>query len=101
MVGGSLAMPWDPDFWWFMVGKVGASLGLDPWERPKLAFALTLAAIAVGLVAIAWALRSLRRRPSEPRRPEVVATTTLTLAATIFVYLDLDLSSEDTRMAPR
>ena len=88
MLGGSLVMPWQPDFWLFMAGKVGASLGVDP-QRWKLAGGLTVLAVVAAIVAVAWALRGLRRRPSEPPRAEVVTVTMLTLASTIFVYLML------------
>ena len=86
MAGNPLTYPWQPDFWYYIAGKVGASLGL-PVQRPKLAIAITLAAIATGVVAIAWALRALRRRPSQPTRADVISVVTLTLAATIAIYL--------------
>ena len=83
----SLTLPWDPYFWPFLAGKIGASLGLDPWARPKLALTLTLMAVAITIAAILWAMKSLRSRPPEPTRADVVSATTLTLSMTILAYL--------------
>ena len=86
MAGNPLTFPWEPDFWYYVGGKVGASLGLPPL-RPRLAIGATVAAIAVAIVVVAWALRALRRRPAQPTRADVISVAVLTLAATITIYL--------------
>ena len=88
MAGNPLTFPWQPDFWFYIAGKVGASLGL-PVTRPRVALAITIVAASAAIVAVAWSLRGLRRQRPEPPRADIVSVVTLTLAATIFVYLML------------
>ena len=88
MAGNPLTFPWQPDFWFYIAGKVGASLGL-PVTRPRTALAITVVAVGAAVVAVAWSLRGLRRQRPEPPRADVLSVVTLTLAATIFVYLML------------
>jgi hypothetical protein len=88
MAGNPLTFPWQPDFWFYIAGKVGASLGL-PVTRPRVAIVITIVAVTAAVAAVAWALRGLRRQRPEPPRADVVSVVTLTLAATIFVYLML------------
>ena len=88
MAGNPLTYPWQPDFWFYIAGKVGASLGL-PVTRPRVAVAITLVAVGAAAVAVVWSLRGIRRNRPEPPRADVISVVTLTLATTIFVYLML------------
>jgi hypothetical protein len=88
MAGNPLTYPWQPDFWYYIAGKVGASLG-SPVTRPRVALVITLAAVVAAVMAVAWSLRGIRRDRPEPPRADVVSVVTLTLAATIVVYLML------------
>ena len=86
MAGNPLTFPWQPDFWYYIAGKIGASLGL-PAGRPRLAIAITIIGVAVGIITVIWALRTLRHPPVQPRRSDVITVVLLSLAGTITAYL--------------
>lgn len=81
-----LAMPWQPAFWWFYLGKVGRALML-PAERPLVAAVLTVAA-CVGTVALAAAVVRLARQP-QAAGARAVAGIFVPLLAAVAVYLVL------------
>lgn len=79
-----LALPYEPDFWLFYLGKIGRSL-LLPEGHPVVSLALVLVACA-SVLAIGFVL--LRRVRADPDGPDLgVAVVFSALAATVFVYL--------------
>jgi hypothetical protein len=85
--GNPITLPWSPDFWLYLTGKVGASLVLPP-TQPALSLLLTGAGVVILAISVLWSLRALRRpRLAGPPDQAWIATVLLTLAATVSVYL--------------
>jgi putative flippase GtrA len=82
----TMAMPREPDFWLFLLGKIGRSL-LLPETWPVLSFLLVLVA-CVAALAIAFVL--LKRLRADPDGSHAgVAVVLGALGAMVFVYLML------------
>lgn len=80
----TMALPNEPDFWLFLLGKVGRSL-LLPESWPILSFVLALIAC---FATFAIALVLLKRLRADPDCPDAaVAVVFGALAATVFTYL--------------
>ena len=80
-----LAMPWDGDFWRYLLGIVSDSL-LLPSDRPQLSFLLGLA-VAVAVVGIGLVLFVRLLRQQVAGRHTRLAVTIVVLSATIGSYL--------------
>lgn len=84
--GAALAWPTDPDFWWYALGKVGRSLGLDPsWG--SVAFWITLIGIGLWLGVLGLLLLRLFSQASCTRFEARVTPLLLAWTAAIGIYL--------------
>lgn len=90
-LGIRLAMPWDHDFWWYILGKIGRALALAGWDS----FAGMAASMLVVVVLFCLLLWGARRFSSDTAdlpgsgRPAAMVTVALSLSAAVAVYLCL------------
>jgi hypothetical protein len=91
-----MAFPWESDFWYFMLGKIGRSLML-PMSHPTLSLTLTVAAtlLIISIVTVGF-IKLSRDTAINTQRTLIV---TLSLAAIVFVYLLL-ISAGRTNLRP-
>lgn len=83
-----LAWPYESDFWWFLLGKLGRSL-LLPSEAPELALGVVLLVAALALLAFALTAWRIVRRGALAQGLPVPQLVFVALAAVTFVYLML------------
>lgn len=86
-----MAMPYEGDFWFYLLGKVGRSL-LFPASHPALSLALTLAAISMLVALLLVAFHRGHHRTPDAAEGKAIAyadgfAITLALSAVVAVYL--------------
>lgn len=91
-----MAFPWESDFWYFMLGKIGRSL-LLPMSHPTLSLAATIAATVLITLIVAIGFLRLKKELNPSNQKALIIT--ISLAAIIFVYLLL-ISAGRTNMRP-
>lgn len=90
IAGKSLALPFEGDFWFFYLGKLGRSL-LLPAHAPALSLALVLLACVALVVVSGGLLRAARRAEADggPARHLLLAALFGAIAAMVLTYLGL------------
>jgi len=91
-----MAFPWESDFWYFMLGKVGRSLML-PISHPT--FSLVATSAATALIALIVIVGFFRLKKEIAPANQNALLITISLAAIVFVYLLL-ISAGRTNMRP-
>lgn len=91
-----MAFPWESDFWYFMLGKIGRSLML-PMSHPTLSLSLTLAATLLLTAIVILGFIKLRQSSTSSTQRTLIITISLT--AIVFVYLLL-ISAGRTNLRP-
>ncbi|MGY2253713.1 hypothetical protein [Pseudomonas reactans] len=91
-----MAYPWESDFWYFMLGKVGRSLML-PMSHPKLSLIITAVAVLMMLVVIVVGIFKLSSNASDSTKKAIIIF--LSLSGVVFVYLLL-ISAGRTNLRP-
>jgi hypothetical protein len=83
--GQSLAMPYQPDFWAFFLGKMGRSLAL-PADQPQVSIAVTLITLVVAC-ALACLVISRAASKGSTAQEKQAAMLYWALGAMVFVYM--------------
>lgn len=83
-----MAFPWQADYWFFLLGKVGRAL-LLPHQEPLLSMALAVLVCALVLLLAALLTKRLWALRGGDARLHRLATVYLALCAIVFVYLQL------------
>lgn len=82
-----LALPWQPAFWWFYLGKLARAL-LLPVSRPLVSVVVT-AGVCAAVLALAAATLRQAARPAPAPRTRAVALVFLPLLALVGTYMML------------
>lgn len=91
-----MAYPWESDFWYFMLGKIGRSLML-PMSHPKFSLIVTAVAVVLILALIFVGIFKLGSSASETTKKAIIIF--LSLSGVVFVYLLL-ISAGRTNLRP-
>ena len=83
-----LALPYQPDFWWFLLGKLGRSLALPP-QWPLASCLAVLGVLALTLVLAMRLLRLALRQPPPALAlwRTLVVFACIAAAATVYLFL--------------
>lgn len=91
-----MAYPWESDFWYFMLGKIGRSLML-PMSHPKFSLIVTAVAVLIILVLVIVGIFKLGSSASDATKKAIIVF--LSLSGVVFVYLLL-ISAGRTNLRP-
>jgi hypothetical protein len=81
-----MAFPYESDFWFYLLGKIGRSLMLPPsWPLLSVVGCIVIAAIVILLIS--WALLPLLTRKSEINQRIQAGTVLASLSGVVFFYL--------------
>ena len=81
-----MAFPYESDFWFYLLGKIGRSLMLPP-SWPSLSVALCIVIAAIVILLISWALLPLLTRKAEINQRIQAGTILASLGGVVFFYL--------------
>ncbi len=81
-----IALPTQPEFWFFLLGKIGRSL-LLPLEYPLLSLALVLAVSATTAACVVFLISRLNRHMSTPTAMQRTSLVFCVLFCVVFAYL--------------
>lgn len=91
-----MAYPWESDFWYFMLGKIGRSLML-PMSHPKFSLIVTAVAVLMILAIVVAGIFKLSSSASDTTKKAIIVF--LSLSGIVFVYLLL-ISAGRTNLRP-
>lgn len=91
-----MAYPWESDFWYFMLGKIGRSLML-PMSHPTFSLVITALAVMMIVILVVVGLFKLSANASDSTKKAIIIF--LALSGVIFVYLLL-ISAGRTNLRP-
>ncbi|MGY2253720.1 hypothetical protein [Pseudomonas reactans] len=80
-----MAYPWAPDFWFYILGKIGRSLIL-PVEHPRLSFSISIAVLIISTALALIAIIEARRSP-ECLSLRRISITYLCVFGVVLLYL--------------